>query len=173
MFLLNHVVPENAQGKAAEAYSIFPPGFTPPAPLVMMSASPDLCALQSNFIRYYMTHQRIDHGFFAILRFVLAHEYDYPFCRDFNAGLLKNAAGMTEAELASFATNPENAPLEEEQKALLLFVLKALRDPESTTKQDIDALHGHGFTDQDIFDAVYHGTTFIASSTLWKAFSKE
>ena len=173
MFLLDHVAPENAQGNVAEAYGIFPPGFPVPAPLVMMSASPDLCALQSNAIRYFMTHERIDHGFFAILRFVLAHEYDYPFCRDLNAGLLKHAAGLTDAELASFAKNPESAPLEEEQKALLLFVLKTLRDPKSVNKRDIDALHAHGFTDQDIFDAAYHGANFVAASTLWKAFSKE
>lgn len=172
MFLLDHVAPENAQGKVAEAYGIFPPGFPAPAPLVMMSASPELCALQSQVIRYFMTHPSIDHGFFAILRFVLAHEYDYPFCRDLNAGLLKSAAGMTDEELAAFARNPENAPLEEEQKALLLFVVKTLRDPKSATKQDIDALRAHGFTDRDIFDAAYHGTSFIAASTLWKAFSK-
>jgi len=172
MFLLNHVAPENAQGKVAEAYSIFPPGFPVPAPLVMMSASTDICALQSEFIRYFMTHQSIDHGFFATLRYVLAHEYDYPFCRELNAGLLKRAAGMTDEELASFAKNPENAPLEDAQKALLLFVVKTLRDPKSTSKQDIDALHDHGFTDQDIFDAAYHGASFIAASTLWKAFSK-
>ena len=46
MFLLDVVKPEDAAGKVAEAYSVFPEGIPVPEPLVMMSASPDLAEIQ-------------------------------------------------------------------------------------------------------------------------------
>jgi len=60
--------------------------------------------------------------------------------------------------------------LEEPQKALLLFVLKAVKTPQSVTAEDIDALHKLGWSDQEIFDATYHGASMVGPSILYKAF---
>ncbi len=172
MFLLDHVAPEDAQGAVKEAYSVFPQGFPVPEPLKLMSASPELCLQQSRVLNYYINHNRIDSGFFAVLRYVLAHEYEYDFCRDFNAQMLKRAAGADDEELAGLAEHPENAPLEDEQKALLLFVLKMLRAPKDVGGEDVDALRAMGWTDRDIFDAAHHGASFLASSVLWKGLTE-
>lgn len=171
MFILNHVKPEEATGKVAEAYAVFPPGMPVPEPLVMMSASPDLAYLQGNIIRYFMGQEKLDFGLLAMIRYLVAWEYDYPFCINFNAGLLQQAGGMSAADLESLRAHPEKAPLEESQKEMVLFVLKAIKTPEKVTKAEVEKLHQLGWTDQNIFDAVYHGASMVAMSIMFKAFT--
>ena len=172
MFLLKHMKPEEATGKVADAYAAFPKGIPVPDPLVLMSVSPELTEIQSGIIRHYMTHEKLDMGFLAMIRYLVANDQDYKFCVNLNTGLLKMAGGMTEEELKALKENPENAPLEEFQKALLLFVLKVVRTPEEVTESDIDALRELGWSDKDIFEAAFHGAAMIGASKLYKAFVK-
>jgi alkylhydroperoxidase family enzyme len=172
MFLLNHIKPEEASGKVAEAYSVFPSQVPVPELLILMSASPELAYAQSGIIRHFMSHDRLDMGLLAMIRYLVANEYDYQFCIDFNAGLLKRAGGMSDTDLDALKANPENAPLEESQKALLLFVLKVVRTPNDVEKSDVDKLRELGWSDKDIFDAAYHGAAMIGPSTLFKAFTE-
>jgi hypothetical protein len=172
MFILNHVKQEEATGKVAEAYSVFPPEFPAPDPLVLMSVSPELMSQQSGIIRHYMTHEKLDMGLLAMIRYLVANEYDYKFCINLNSGILKQAGGFTDNELDALKANPEDAPLEESQKALLLFVLKVVRTPTEVQRADVEALHELGWSDQDIFEATYHGTSMIGASILYKAFVK-
>jgi alkylhydroperoxidase family enzyme len=172
MFILDHVKPEEASGEVADAYAVFPPQVPVPDPLIMMSASPGLAFAQSQIIRYYMNNERLDTGLLSMIRYVVAHEYGYQFCINFNTGLLQMAGGMTEEELRALKENPEEAPLEESQKALLLFVLKVVKTPEFVDKADVENLHALGWSDQDIFDAAYHGAAMAGPSLLFKAFSK-
>jgi hypothetical protein len=172
MFKLKTVKPEEATGKVAEAYSVFPKGIPVPAPLVLMSASPDLLHLQSQIVRHYMTHTKLDMGFLAIIRYLAASEYNYEFCIKLNTGILKMAGGFSDSELEELKKNPENAPLEDSQKALLLFVLKVVKAPEEIKETDVEGLREMGWSDQDIFDASFHGTSMIGMSKLFKAFGK-
>jgi hypothetical protein len=173
MFILNHVRPEEATGKVAEAYAMFPPGIPVPEPLLMMSASPDLVHLWTqNIMRYFRTHERLDMGLLAAIRYLLSCESKYDACANFNAGLLQQAGGMSATELADMKANPEKAPLEESQKEMLLFVLKAVKTPEKVTRADVEKLHQLGWRDQDIFDATFLGTFMVAVSILGKAFVK-
>jgi len=172
MFILNHVKPEDATGKMAEAYALFPPEIPVPEPLVMMSASPDLASLQGNIIRYFRSQEGLDLGLLATIRYLVASEYDYQFCINFNAGLLQRAGGMSAADLADLRAHPEKAPLEESHKEMLLFVLKAVKTPEKVTKADVAKLRQLGWTDQNIFDATYHGASMVALSLMFKAFVK-
>jgi len=172
MFILNHVNPEDATGKVAEAYGVFPPGLPVPEPLVMMSASPDLVLLQSHIIRYFLGQDKLDLGLLATIRYLVACEYDYAWCINFNAHLLQVAGGMSPEELAKMRAHPESAPLEEFQKELVLFVLKALKTPEKVTRAEVEKLHQLGWSDQNIFDATYHGATMAALSFMFKAFVK-
>ena len=171
MFRLTHVPPEQATGKMAEVYAVFPPGFTPPAPMVLMSASPGLAEVQAGAIRYFLGHERLDLGLLAMIRYLVAREFDYEFCIDFNAGLLRKAGGMSLEELEAMSRDPMQAPLEESQKALLCFVLKAVRTPDKVTREDIRALRDQGWRDSDIMDAVFHGASMYGPATLFKAFT--
>lgn len=171
MFILNHVKPEEATGKVAEAYAVFPPGIPVPEPMLMMSASPDLAFLQSNIIRYFRGQEGLDLGLLATIRYLVAYEHGNQVCIDFNAGLLQQAGGMSAQELESLRSYPEKAPLEESQKEMLLFALKAVKNPEKVTKADVEKLHQLGWTDQNIFDAVYQGASMAALSIMLKTFT--
>ncbi len=172
MFILNHVKPEEATGKVAEAYGVIPPGMPLPEPLLMMSASPDLIHIWTqNVIKYFRNHERLDMGLMASIRYLLSCENEYEACVNFNAGILQ-AAGISPTELADMKANPALAPLEESQKELLLFVLKAVKNPEKVTKADVEKLHELGWRDQDIFDATFIGAFMKAVSILGKAFVK-
>ena len=172
MFILNHVKPEEATGKVAEAYSVIPPGVPVPDPLVLMSASPELTRLQVEIIRHYMGHEKLDIGLLAMIRYLVALEFDYTFCIDFNGGLLKMAGGMSDADLENLKADPKNAPLEESQKEMLLFVLKVVKSPEDVSTDDIEKLRQYGWSDEHIFDAAFHGASMAAPSILYKAFKK-
>ncbi len=172
MFILNHVKPEEATGKVAEAYSVFPPEVPVPDPLVLMSASPELTRLQSEIIRHFMGHEKLDIGLLAMIRYLVAHEFGYTFCIDFNGVLLKMAGGMSDADLENLKADPKNAPLEESQKEMLLFVLKVVKSPEDVSTDDMEKLHQFGWSDEHIFDATYHGASMAAPSILYKAFNK-
>jgi len=156
----------------ADAYSIFPPEIPVPDPLILMSASPELTHLQSGVIRHYMTHEKLDMGLLAMIRFLVANEQDYQFCINLNSGLLKLAGGMSDEDIETLRKDPVSAPLEEFQKALLLFVLKVVTTPEDVGEADIDALRQLGWSDKDIFEAAFHGTSMIGASKLYKAFVK-
>jgi hypothetical protein len=172
MFILNHVKPEDATGKVAEAYAVIPPGVPLPEPLLMMSASPDLIHLWTqNIIRYFRNHDRLDMGLAAAIRYLVSCDSKFDACINFNAGILQ-AGGVTPAELAAMKADPEQAPLEESQKELLLFVLKVVKTPEKVTAADVAKLHELGWRDQDIFDASFIGAFMKAVSILNKALVK-
>ena len=171
MFMLNTVSKEEATGKVAEAYGVFPDQMPVPVPLQLMSASPELVKAQSGIIRYFINHGTIDTGLLAMIRYCVAHHLGYQYCIDFNATLLQQAGGMSAEELQALQSDPENAPLEDSQKALLLFVLKVVKSPEAVTQTDVAGLRDLGWSEQDIFDAAFHGASMNAPSTLFKAFS--
>ena len=172
MFIIDHVKPEDATGKVAEAYGAFPPQVPVPAPLQLMSASPELAVAQSQIIRHYVTHEKLDAGLLGLIRYLSAHEFGYQFCINFNSGLLQQAGGFSAEELAAIQQNPEQAPLEESQKALLLFVLKVLKTPDAVDQGDITPLRDLGWSDQEIFEAAYHGASMATPATLFKAFAE-
>jgi len=170
MFILNHVKPEDATGKVAEAYAVFPPRMPVPDPLLMMSASPDLALLQSNVIRYFSTQDKLDFGLLATIRYLVSCEFDFQYCINFNAGLLQQAGGLSAGDLAGLRDHPEEA-LVGPQKELVLFVLKAVKNPEKVSGEEVEILRQLGWTDRDIFDAVYQGATMMAMGTMFKAFT--
>ena len=55
-------------------------------------------------------------------------------------------------DLTKIANDPETAPLSEEDKAIMAFAAKVVRDASSTTEVDVEVLHAHGLSDAEIFD---------------------
>ncbi len=167
MFRLNYVPPEKATGKIAEAYAVFPKEVGVPAPMQMMSASPELASIQSGVIKYFMNHQTLSRKLLTLIRFLSAKECDYGYCIAFNSQFLK-AFGLTDVDLDNIQADPATAPLDDKEKALLLFVVKSLDKPEQVTDADVASLRAKGWTDTDIFDALYHGAVMRAPSAMFK-----
>jgi len=173
MSLLKTVSPQEAEGDVKEAYSFFEKSGIPiPKPLQMASVSPGLLRIQKQILDYYMNHPTLGFALLSLIRYLVAKEYSYQFCTAFNHNFLK-MQGMEDADIEKLAAAPQSAPIEDKDKAMLLFVLKAIKTPDDVSQQDIDALHAMGWTDRDIFDAVSHGGGMIAPSYMMKAFKMD
>jgi alkylhydroperoxidase family enzyme len=173
MSLLETVAPENAEGDVEKAYSFFTNNGIPiPKPFELMSVSPELLKIQSQLLEYYSKHPTLGFPLLTMIRFLVAKEFNYAFCTDFNRNFLK-MQGMEDGEIEETISAPDTAPLEDKDKALLVFVLKSIKTPDAVSAEEVDALHELGWTDRDILDATVHGTGMIGPSFLLKAFKMD
>ena len=173
MALIETVEPEKAEGGIEKVYSTFlqRAGIVPD-PLKLMSVSPGILNVQGHVFNHYANHPNLGFALLTHIRYLVAREYNYNWCINFNKNLLK-MQGMEDADIDKLVDQPESAPIEDKDKALLLFVLKALKTPEQVSREEMDALHEMGWTDNDIFDAAFHGAGMIAPSFLMKAFKMD
>jgi hypothetical protein len=87
--------------------------------------------------------------------------------------MLQKAAGLSPDRIAAIRKDPSQADLEDKDKALLLFVLKALKSPNSIVAEDVKELGSLGWSDADILDAASHGAQMIAAGILYEAFKMD
>lgn len=172
--IVSTVAPEQATGRVAEIYGQMQQfmGRVPNA-MQLYSASPEMLAMQWQYIGYNFQHPTRGLPLLATMRMLVSQDHDCTYCIGFNEGLLIERAGFTPEQAAAAKRNPADAPLGEKDKAMLLFVLKATRTPKAVTPAEVDALRTLGWTDQDIFDAVNHGARNIASDILFNTFKIE
>jgi uncharacterized peroxidase-related enzyme len=57
-------------------------------------------------------------------------------------------------------TDPANAPLEPQDKAMIDFALKLTREPAKVKKDDLDLLQQYGFSEEQVVDIVLITCTF-------------
>lgn len=171
MFRLQTIAPEQATGALAQAYKVFPPQMGVPAPLQMLSASPDLVIMQANFIKHFMTHPKLGFKLQALIRYLSAADQGYSFCVGLNGNMLKST-GLSDVDLEALHEDPSRAPLEAPEKAMLLLTRKALRTPEALSDADFDQVRAHGYSDADIMDALWIGAGMKAMSALFQALVK-
>lgn len=170
MSLLKTVSPDSAEGEVAEVYSVFTKAGLPvPKPLEMASVSPGLLKLQGQLIGYYMNHPSLGFALLSLIRYLTAKKFNYAFCTCFNENFLK-MQGMDEDQIKEIEDDPSRAPIEDKDREMLGFVMKALINPDAVTQEDMDNLFKHGWTDRDIFDALNHATGMVGPSILMKTF---
>lgn len=171
MSLLNTVAPEKALGKVKEVYQMFEKmGIPAPLPLQMLSVSPNCFDNQVNMINYFMNHPVLSPSLLTHIRLLAANEENYPYCINFNEQILKSLVGLNDDQIAAATNDPSETALKPEEKALLLFVQKVLRDPALTRKEDMENLRALGWSDRDIFDAAFTGMNVLTTGMLFKAF---
>ncbi len=170
MGLITPVDPQQAEGEMKEAFNFFKEAIgTIPAPMAMFSVSPGVFKIQMQSLNYFMNHPRLSFALLSTIRYVVAKTYDYQFCTHFNKGFLEKQ-GLTEEDIERIDDDPESAPLDDKDRAMLAFVAKAVKSSDAVSKADMDRLHELGWTDQDVLDAMVHAGTMIASSVLMKTF---
>ena len=171
MPLLNTVAPQEAHGKVKEVYGIFEQLNIPvPLPLQMMSVSPDYLAIQGQIIGYYMNHPVLSPSLLTHIRLLAAHEENYTYCIRLNEQILRTKMGLTDEQIAAVTEDTEKTALTDEEKALLSFVRKTLRDPASTAREDVENLRGLGWGDREIFDAMLMAMHMLDMGMMFKAF---
>jgi len=172
MALIQTVTAEEAEGKVKEVYDrLMETARVIPRPMQMMSASPDLLAIQIQSLGYYFRHPTLGFALLGHIRLLVAHHFNYPYCVDFNSSLLQMLTEITDEQLDAVKADPAEAPLEAKDKAMLLFVLKSVKTPDSVEQVDVDALKEMNWTEKDIFEATHHGADMIRHGTLFKAFN--
>lgn len=171
MAIIKTIPPDQAQGQVKEIYgAILEKIPFVPKPLQLMSASPDLLATYSRTMDYFMGHPNLSPLLMAYIRMLSAFHSDYPYCIDLNSNFLKQFAGLTDEQLAAIRSDASQAPLDEKEKALLVFVIKSIQSPEDVDAGDMDQLHALGWADPDIFDALYHGASMVSTGILFNSF---
>ncbi|MBF0565771.1 MAG: hypothetical protein HQK89_11050 [Nitrospirae bacterium] len=170
MSILKTISPEEATGKVAEIYSTFKGMLgTVPQAIQLYSVSPAMMESHFSNIGYYMKHPSLNMALLAFIRMLISVEGNCKYCVDFNKGMLMQG-GLNAEVLDASIKDPQNAPLPEKEKALLLFVLKAAKNPHSVEVADVEALRKLGWSDSDIFDATHHGANMVAGDIMLDAF---
>ena len=173
MALIQTVEPDRAEGKVKEIYDFMQQNAgIIPAPLQLASASPWMLDMVWQSIQYYSQHPNLGYALLSSIRYLVAQQYDYVFCIDFNRNML-NMQGLSDEDIEKMEKDPLQAPLDDRDRAMVAFVMKAVKTPDTVEKQDVDGLHDLGWTDSDIMDALAHGTNMIGSSILMKTFNMD
>jgi alkylhydroperoxidase family enzyme len=173
MPIIKVVPPEQAQGKVKQSYALFDQFGMVPAPFQMYSPSPELVDLRAQTIGYYLAHPKLTPGLLALIRMLIAEELRYYYCISLNREILKAVGVMDEDAAARILADPASAPLSEPDKAMLLFVLKAVKTPDEVTAEDMRRLRELGWSDGDVVDAAAHGAGMVADGILFKAFKMD
>lgn len=100
----------------------------------------------------------------AMMRMLLGEAQECTYCLGLNKGMLLNMFKVPMDELVALSKDPSTAKLDEKQKTMLLFILKAAKTPHDTSSKDFDALKKLGWSDTDIFEAVKAGTNVVAAT---------
>jgi uncharacterized peroxidase-related enzyme len=173
MPLLNLIEKEQATGKVAEIYETMTNtlGFVPNA-FKIFSPSAHVLGNQVGNLGYFMRHKTIGGKLLAFIRLLVSEQEQCLYCVGMNSGILMQYGVLPEM-IAGIIQDPSTAPLEENDLAMLLFVLKVVKNSNSIEKGDVDKLRSLGWSDTDILEATYHATSSVASDMIFNAFKIE
>ncbi len=173
MTLIQTVSPEDAEGNVKKGYDLFKErGVEIPAPLRLISASPEYFKLMIQRNQYYMNHPNLSFPLLAHIRYFVSSRLDYGFCRMFNKKLLI-MQGVSEEDFEKMGNDPEKSLLEENERLMLSFVLRAMDDPDSVTAEDMEKLRKAGWKDSDVFDALAQGVGMIDHNIFMRVFKPD
>lgn len=173
MALIQTVDPEKAEGKVKEIYDFMQENVgLIPAPLQLASASPLMLDMIWQSIQYYSQHPNLSFPLLSSVRYLVAQRCDFAFCTGFNKKMLK-MQGLSDEDIETMEKDPLHAPLDDKDRAMVAFVMKAIKTPDTVEKNDMDQLHQLGWEDGDILDALAHGTNMMSSSILMKTFKMD
>jgi hypothetical protein len=170
MALIDTVSPDKAKGSIKEAYEMFMKNMGMiPRPLEMLSVSPALFDIQLQRIRYFSKHPKLSFPLLAHIRYLVAHNLNYSFCMDFNKHMLKKQ-GISDEDIHKMEADPSQSLLEENESAMLAFVVKAIKNPGSATAEDVKKLKDLGWEDKDMVDALSQGVSMIDHAIMMQVF---
>ena len=173
--LITTVKPENATGELSELYGkIEAMRGRVSNSAQIFSASPELIKQQMSFIEYYMVKQKsLSMALLACIRTLISDKNCCQYCIDLNSAMLINMLGWTPKEVEAMRANPSDAKLDDKEKAMLLFVLKAVRTPHDVEAKDVQTLRDLGYSDGEVLDATNHGARMSALDIIFDAFKIE
>ena len=174
MSLIETVPVESATGDVAAVYQRMQDAMgMVPNVLRLRSTSPFLLKQMAESLGYYMQHASLSPALLACVRMLVSVRTNCAYCIDFNAGLLINVLGWTPEQVMATKADPGAANLPAKDKAMLLFILKAVGDALSIASADVDSLRQLGWNDAEILEGLSHGAAMVAGDILINAFKVE
>lgn len=169
MSLLKTVAPGEAAGGMKRVYDSFSSllGTVPP-PLIASSTSPVLQALLASCLVYYNDHPTLSRKLVAYIRHSTSVVFDLGPCLEFSRKTLRSM-GLDDDRIEELGACPESADLKEKDKTMFLFAVKAMREPDRVTEDDVRILREKGWTDSDIYDALNVSAVMIGPGMIMKA----
>jgi len=161
MSLLQGIIePQEATGDVKFIYEMTQKryGFVPNA-VKMQSINADTINFYAGLSRYFAEDTSLSEKFRMLTNEIIAQNDNCEYCISIMDSFIFNTFNISKEQLKEIKNNPLKAPLEQNEIELLVFVLKVLKDSNSTTKEDITNLNNLGFTDKDIFDAINFATS--------------
>jgi len=173
MAIIKTHTPETAEGEVKKILdTVHGMMNTIPGPMELASASPWMIKNVWASVQYYSQHPNLGFGLLSAIRYLVAQQSDFVFCTGFNKQFLQ-LQGMTEEDIEKMVADPSQAPLEDKDRALLSFVTKAIKDPDTVGQEEMDHLRDLGWADSDVLEAMAHGANMVASSILMKTFKMD
>lgn len=170
MCLLKTIRPDEAEGDVKTVYDyMMERTGRLPKPVELASASPFFFQTLVKTIHYYAAHPNLSFPLLVFIRILSSKSCSNDICLSFNRHVLKKQ-GLDDTEIDNILKDPKDAGLSEKDEAILLFVLKAVNDPEAANETHISMLHKLGWTDTDIYDAVTTGVNMFALNKMMKIF---
>ncbi|MEJ2406677.1 MAG: hypothetical protein P8171_20760 [Candidatus Thiodiazotropha sp.] len=154
---INPVPPADQLGKVEQLLAPFEAmlGRAPDA-LRLLSVSPPILENYIHNIHYYIAHGELGPVLTGMIRLLSSDSVACKYCIDLNQQLLLNE-GIDLETLQRSRHDADAAPLDEKNLALLKLVQKAVTQPHETTPDDFAAVRDRGWSDRNIFEAIYHG----------------
>jgi alkylhydroperoxidase family enzyme len=147
-------------------------GFVPDG-LRLYSISPPLLETFVSNIGYYnMGGTELPPALTAMIRYQVSWNAGCSFCVDMNEGFL-TSMGIELESIRASRNNPDAAPIDENQKALLKLAIKSVDSPEDISKADLDEMRRQGWSDRSIFDAVVQAANNRAFNSVLRSFNIE
>ncbi len=170
MALIKTVSKDKAEGIIKEGYDMYMSRIgIMPKPMEMLSVSPGLFEMQLQRLQYFVKHPTLSFSLLAHIRYLVSHNLGYHFCMDLNKHILQKQ-GLEEADFHNMEKDPSKSLLEEKESAMLVFVIKSVKDSSSVTKDDINNLLKLGWEDRDMVDALAHGVSMIDHFIMMQVF---
>ena len=146
-------------------------GFIPDG-LRLFSFSPPLLETFAANISYFNGGTELSPVLMTMIRYLSSWQTQCSYCIDLNEGFLTNM-GLELDVIRAARSNPEAAPVAENEIPLLLLALKSVNTPEEVSEQDIKEVRMSGWSDRNIFDAVVQAANNRAFSLVLRAFNVE
>nr|CAA6827616.1 MAG: Unknown protein [uncultured Thiotrichaceae bacterium] len=173
MSLLAVVEPDQAEGEIAAIYASMMEAIgMVPNSMIMQSVNPRALRSLAENIGYIINHPSLSPVLFTLIRLGVSTDHSCVYCVTTNKGILMQA-GMSLEQIDAIQADPTQAPLDEKEKALLLYTLKAVSASNEVGEKEIAELRESGASDLEIFDALGHGAAQLAGDVMINALKVE
>ena len=165
--LLSFVSEKKATGDVKKVYDEIKAkwGFVPVV-IQQYSLNPKLLKAQWDLYSTLGDNKNFDPKMQTMMRMLVSEKNDCDYCVGLNKGMLLNMFKLPMDEVNALTKDPSTAKLDDKQKSMLLFMLKAANTPHDTNAQDIASLKKLGWSDTDIFEGVKSASNMVAGAIL-------